>query len=106
MKILLAEDEPMIRSFVSAVLEGHSIVETSNGAEAFEAFKREPFDLVITDIQMPVMSGFELQTKIHEINPKQKIIGMSGTDMLKGVNGFLRKPFMSEDLIKAVEAIK
>lgn len=57
-----------------------------NGIEALEYYKTSKFDIVLTDISMPNMSGIELAQKIKELNPSQKMIAMSG-DKDKDIEG-------------------
>ena len=61
-RILVVDDEQIIRDSISFVLkkEGYTIEEAPNGKVAFDKISEEPFDVVITDIEMPVMNGLEL----------------------------------------------
>ncbi len=60
-KILIAEDEPDIRSLVAFTLKfaGHTVVDVSNGADAVEAAKTEQPELILMDVRMPRMTGYE-----------------------------------------------
>ena len=66
LRILLAEDNPINQKVTVLLLQkaGHSVVAVSNGAEALEAFARETetFDLILMDIQMPVINGYEARS--------------------------------------------
>ena len=68
LRILLAEDNVINRAVAAGILEkrGHSLVHAVNGREAVEAAKREPFDLILMDVQMPEMDGFEATHCIRE----------------------------------------
>jgi CheY-like chemotaxis protein len=106
--ILVADDEEMILHFVSAVLEaaGHRTVEACNGLEAVSLFRSYPdrFDLVVTDLQMPTMNGFEAIKLIRQTRPSARILCMSGyTETLPPGMAFLAKPFLAQDLRRAVE---
>ena len=68
LRILVAEDVPENQMLIEDLLkrEGHSFVIASNGCEALDAFKKESFDLVLMDLQMPVMGGLEATSLIRE----------------------------------------
>src|SRR4051812_923737 len=69
--ILVVDDEPSIREFLQIMLKREKMnVETAaNGKLGFEKFQSMPFDIVISDVQMPEMSGIELLGKIKEKDP-------------------------------------
>ncbi len=106
-RILFAEDEMMARKLGVLALSslGYQVVEASNGADALEKFitqqDERKFELVITDIMMPVMGGMELAERISGISPGTPIIYTSGytneaiasTDDLKEGHHFLQKPY-------------
>ena len=73
--ILFAEDEPMIRKPMSMIIERicSDVVVACDGAQAWEAYQKRDFSLVITDLEMPYMSGSELIAHIKEKKPSQKI---------------------------------
>ncbi|MCK5110388.1 MAG: response regulator [Arcobacteraceae bacterium] len=92
-KILYVEDENSVVQFVKILFKKNNISNVtfaSNGAEALEIYKNAPYDLVITDMLMPVMNGFELIEEIKKINPKQIFMMVTGLEN-------------KEDLIKAIE---
>lgn len=112
--ILVVEDEPAIRDIIKDILEEYSlnIVEVENGLMALEKIAQIPFDLVLTDMKMPVMSGIELLEKVKEfenIELKRFIIMSGGVNLalenLKlelGFSDILNKPFNDKDLILKV----
>ena len=107
--ILLVDDERGVLNLMAAVLRlaGHQALTASNGLEALAVYRSysELIELVITDLKMPVMDGYELIGRIQETNPGARIVCMSGyleDDCPKGVK-FLRKPFLPDDLRALVE---
>src|ERR1035437_5619650 len=75
-RILLIDDQQSVRQAISLLLslDEHTVIEASNGAEALDLFKREQFDLVITDFEMPKMKGNELAARIKQLAPAQPIL--------------------------------
>ncbi|MDI6767887.1 MAG: response regulator, partial [Bacteroidota bacterium] len=71
-KILVVDDEQIIRESVSYILkkEGYTVTEANNGRAAYDKLVVEPYDLVITDLEMPEMKGIELLQKIMQMNPE------------------------------------
>jgi two-component system, sensor histidine kinase len=112
-KILLVEDNEMNRVVAETVLNqyGAIIHEAVNGAEAIEALRNNRFDIVLMDIQMPVMDGLEATHVIREeIRSSIPIIALTANavkgEMEKciqaGMNDYLSKPFEEEDLIRLI----
>jgi CheY-like chemotaxis protein len=104
--ILVVDDQDIMREFMVVVLESHRVLEAENGMKALEVLKAQPVDLVISDIQMPGMSGFDLHDKV----PDKKFIFVSGyfsSDELKRVGNvpLLKKPFRSNEFLEEVKKI-
>ena len=80
MKILIADDEAYLRELLVTFFEecGMEVSEACNGKEALENFEKVQPDIVLSDIKMPVMDGFELVEEIRSRKPEQKIILMTG----------------------------
>ncbi len=81
--ILLAEDDDMVRSFVCSVLAAHSyrVLPAANGLEALRLAKRvgpQEIDLVVTDVDMPALNGFQLVRCLKQLRPDLKILFMTG----------------------------
>src|SRR6516225_11242387 len=70
-RILLVEDQESVRACLRMILEleGHQVTEAGNGAEALNLFASGHFDLVITDLEMPVMKGNELAVSLKLLAP-------------------------------------
>jgi len=82
--ILIIDDEPMIREVFAAFLEqwGYTSMEAENGRVGLEIFDREKIDLVLTDLDMPVMAGLEVLAYIHEHSPDTPVVIISGAGQL------------------------
>jgi len=114
LNILFVEDHEDLRVNTAHILtKFFKIVEVAvNGVEAFEIFKEDKnkFDIIISDIQMPLMDGVELTKKIYSIKPNQTIIILSAYDDAKylhelinlKIEHFLKKPIDYQDLLKAL----
>lgn len=113
-RILLVEDEAAVRTVAADMLTkcGYSVLAVDGGLAAIDAVSKSatPFDLVLTDVVMPDMSGWALGAHLLERRPRQTIIYMSGYsgDLLSkhGDSGssirLLRKPFARDELLRAV----
>lgn len=79
-KILVAENELALREFIARGLEqrGHKVTMGQDGADALAHLKKGKFDLLLTDIDMPIMDGIALALAAGRDYPKMKIIIMSG----------------------------
>jgi two-component system, cell cycle sensor histidine kinase and response regulator CckA len=112
--LLLVEDNAMVRRSVEAMLRGlgYAVTAVASGNECIDAVKTagRPFDLLITDVIMPQMSGKELIDRVRATTPNLAVLFMSGYDrtMLEievrpdATEQFLQKPFDGEDLSTAV----
>jgi CheY-like chemotaxis protein len=111
-RILITEDEDSLRSFVARALrmDGHDTVECADGAEGLEALQGGNFDLLLSDIRMPVMDGIELAHKASASNPSLKILLMTGyaeqreraDDLMEKIVDVVSKPFTLPDIRTAV----
>lgn len=111
-RILITEDEDSLRSFVARALrlDGHETHEAADGAEGLEKLSESAFDLLLSDIRMPVMDGIELAHRAHSEFPEMKILLMTGyaeqreraDDLSAKIVDVVSKPFALPDIRKAV----
>jgi two-component system chemotaxis response regulator CheY len=111
--ILIVEDEKLVREIVRLHLGGLGfiIIEAENGQEAYNIAARGAIDLIISDIQMPLMSGVELLKNLRELNAgyppfvfTTAYSDISSAEALAlGAEAFLRKPFAKRELLDVVE---
>ena len=109
LKMLYVEDNDSLREETGKVFEPlfERVDLASNGKEGLEKYNNNLYDVVITDINMPVMNGIEMIERIREINPEQKIIAISAHDettillnlIRKGVSSFIIKPINLDDML-------
>ncbi len=92
-KILVVEDEFGLHEIFREIfhMEGYEVRIATNGLEGFEIYKQFKPDLVFTDIIMPEMDGLELVRKIREIDPRIKVIYMSGFFGIKNLKERIRE---------------
>ncbi|MEE4358173.1 MAG: response regulator [Desulfococcaceae bacterium] len=119
LKILVAEDTLFNQKFIIRLLgkRGHEVVIAENGIKAVEALKEEVFDLVLMDVQMPEMDGFEATAAIRELEQENgrhiPIIAMTAHSMKgdreqcleAGMDDYVSKPVSSEALFKAMRKL-
>ena len=111
--ILLVDDESSIRSVMSATLSfrGYKIVEAADGEEAVQRYreKAKEIDLVLLDLQMPRMNGWDTMEKILALNPQARVLLLSGSspvppkpDAAERALGVVMKPFQSVQLLRTI----
>ncbi|HUJ42626.1 MAG TPA: response regulator [Opitutaceae bacterium] len=113
-RILFIDDEEQIRKTSAALLQsaGHEVVVANDGQEGVELFRRQPFDLVITDVLMPRMGGAETIAALRQLRPEIKILATYGggqvswaesvaTAQRLGADWLLVKPFTFDELLAA-----
>lgn len=109
--VLLIDDEEAIREITCTTLEsyGYRVLAAADGSEGVALFAQNPdVAVVITDMLMPVMDGAMTIRALRRINPKVRVIGMSGFDARPGsIAGdvTLVKPFTAESLLRAIEEV-
>jgi CheY-like chemotaxis protein len=110
---LIIEDEKEIRALLSDILvnDGHEVEAVSAGSEEIEMFEKNEYDLVFTDLGMPVMSGWQVAEKVRSINGRVAVILLTGWDITptaselkdKGVDLVMRKPFEVNQVLGVVQ---
>ena len=122
LSVLLVEDNLLNQKFASATLrkQGHKIDIAENGRTAVEKFEKNEYDLILMDIQMPIMDGITASRKIREIegqrksNNKVKILAVTAYAMENdrqkclsaGMDEYLTKPFKPDDLCNMINKLK
>lgn len=110
-KILIVDDEESDRLLVQAILEhaGHETFFAENGEDALREYALHGIDLVVTDLQMPEVHGFELITILREFDKPPAVIAVSGTGPFQlhmaealGAKYTLQKPLNAKLLVTAV----
>ncbi|TPP06992.1 response regulator [Rhizobium glycinendophyticum] len=111
-RILITEDEDSLRSFVARALrlDGHETHEAADGAEGLEKLSEGSYDLLLSDIRMPVMDGIELAHRASSDFPDMKILLMTGyaeqreraDDLAAKIVDVVSKPFALPDIRSAV----
>ena len=109
-KILVVDDEKVIRDITQAflTLNGYAVDTAENGKEAFEKMLSIHYDVVITDLQMPLMGGMELLERISQIKADTVTILLTGSPVNKSEYSqkpfaHLCKPFSHNQLIKVIQ---
>lgn len=114
-RILFVEDEAPLAFFVSQILGSDYEVESvRTGKEAIQKWKKNPYDLLVTDVRLPDISGLELIANLQMEYPDIKFIIVTAYDSydlrekiknLKGLKRFFPKPFSIEELKKEINKI-
>ena len=118
-RILIIDDDVQILKMLRKMLEleGHEVVDATDGNKGLKLYREDPTDLVITDIVMPEKEGIETIVDLRREFPEAKIIAMSGgghvepeayLHMAKGFGAqrTLTKPFGKEELVEAIGALE
>ena len=115
LKILIAEDDRELRQLFTHVLTRNSYTVTgvSNGQEALDAMESDYFDLIISDIMMPVMDGYELVRQLREVGNTTPVLMITAKDafddmqkgFLSGVDDYMVKPINVNEMVLRVGAL-
>lgn len=112
-RVLVVDDDQVIRDLIISFLSfsGYEVSGAQNGKEGLDIVKEHQPDLIISDIHMPQMNGFQLLKEVKDINPDLPVIFITGyahlrrffSDQNVRADGFLEKPFNLDtlnDLVK------
>ena len=115
MKLLIVEDDQQLQQMFIRILNkhGYSAVGVSNGQLALDALDKDYFDLIITDIMMPEMDGFELVQQLRDVGNKIPILMITAKDAFDdmslgfryGVDDYMVKPININEMVLRVKAL-
>jgi two-component system cell cycle sensor histidine kinase/response regulator CckA len=114
--VLVVDDEEMVRELAREILEchGYRVLEASDGQEAVDVYAEKPdeIDLVLLDVTMPKLSGYEAMEQIRTIDPSARIVLASGyavsssrASASSGVRAVLQKPYNLDKLARTVRRV-
>ena len=114
MKILICDDEALIRNVIKEylVLENYEVLEAENGLEAIDIVQNQDVDLVVMDIMMPKMDGYQAVREIKKIKDvpfimlsarNEEFDKLIGFDI--GIDDYVTKPFSPKELIARIKAV-
>lgn len=115
--LLLVEDDAnlsyMVKCSLEDVIGGYEVSTASNGEEGLKIWKEEKPEVIISDIEMPILNGFEMVKKIREADGDTLIVFASGLVSAKdvekgyklGINNYVKKPFIPEELDAHIQAL-
>lgn len=114
-RILLVEDDSTLSFIISDALEreGFEVISADNGSEGLDKFRTENPEIIVTDVMMPKVDGFEMVRKIRMIAPAVPVLFLTARtaldDVVKGFelggNDYIRKPFQILELVVRIKAL-
>ena len=115
LRILIAEDDRELRQLFSHVLNrhGYTAVGVSNGREALDALDKDFYDMIISDIMMPVMDGYELVRQLRDVGNTTPVLMITAKDAFddmrmgfqSGVDDYMVKPINVNEMVLRVQAL-
>ena len=115
LKILIAEDDRELRQLFSHVLSrnGYTVTGVSNGQEALDAMDADFYDMIISDIMMPVMDGYELVQQLRDVGNSTPVLMITAKDAFddmrlgfqSGVDDYMVKPINVNEMVLRVQAL-
>lgn len=113
MTVLVIDDDAHIRAAIGKFLiaRGHTVIEATNGEKGVEVVESQAVDIVITDVKMPGVDGFEVLRRVRSVAPETEVIVITGVKesenafraLREGAFDFFNKPFKVEDLNAAIQ---
>lgn len=114
-RVLIVDDEKHLRRILKTLLEeeGYMVDVASTGLAAITKAKQNSYNLIVTDLRLPGISGQETIKKMEEIDPDMKFIIISGYQLdseteakiKRGLCAFFEKPFLNEDIVSEVRRL-
>jgi two-component system, OmpR family, response regulator MprA len=114
-RLLVVDDDPDVRDSLNRALRsaGYSVTAVSNGSEALDAVARSPVDLIVLDVLMPVLDGFEVCRRLRERGDRTPVLVLTAryavddrvTGLEAGADDYLVKPFALRELLARVQAL-
>jgi Response regulators consisting of a CheY-like receiver domain and a winged-helix DNA-binding domain len=116
-KLLLVEDDAdlcyIVKSSLEYMIGGYEVITAANGEEGLDAYKLQCPDIIVADIEMPVMDGFDMVVRIRELDGDVPILFASGhispKDVISGyrigANNYIKKPFVPEEMDAHIKAM-
>lgn len=114
-KILVAEDQVNTQKLIKSILtqEGYSVLVAANGAEAFDILEETSVDLIVLDIMMPIMDGFEFISSLRAVDEETPILILTAKQLPEdkrqgfemGCDDYLVKPFDHDEFLLRVKAL-
>ena len=113
MTVLVIDDDAYIRTAIGKFLiaRGHTVIEAANGERGVEVVESQAVDIVITDVKMPGVDGFEVLRRVRSVSPETEVIVITGVKeaenafraLREGAFDFFNKPFKVEELHAAIQ---
>ena len=114
--VLIVDDEKCIRDILSRIIEreGFMVTVAVDGSEAFEKIQKARYDYVISDINMPNMTGLELLKKIKDLNRKIRVLLITSRAgeyspqqiLREGADFFITKPFKNAEIARTLRTLE
>ena len=111
--ILIIDDEPLVGEVLRDFLkdEGYDVHLSADGKEALGVFKEVRPELVITDLNMPGISGFQVAAEVKRMKPSVPVVLLTGWDVDfttvelqgRGIDALIKKPFAITDILQTIE---
>lgn len=116
-RILVVEDEELLSVLIDTVLtdQGYTVLKANNGADAIKMYRTfdGDIDLVLTDLSLPEVDGWQVCRQIRSLNPRVKLMVTTGamdarieSELRKhGIHGFIQKPCSAEDMVEKIRTV-